>query len=129
MFSLKGKVALVTGAASGIGQAIARTFAEAGAHVFVADRDADGGVKTVADIVGTGAAADFLSLDVTREAECEAARAVVHDRFGRLDILVNNAGVGHVGTMLQTTGSDLDRLYGVNVRGMFNLTKRCLRGR
>lgn len=123
MFSLKDKVALVTGAGSGIGQAIAQTFAAAGAHVFVADRDEAGGAITVNSINERGGRTQFLPLDVTNEPQCEAVRQQVHSQFGRLDILVNNAGIGHVGTMLQTTGADLDRLYAVNLRGMFNLTK------
>jgi 2-keto-3-deoxy-L-fuconate dehydrogenase len=122
MFSLKDKTALVTGAASGIGQAIAKTFAGAGAHVFVADRDAIGAQATVDRIVEAGGAAEFVSLDVTSEEQCTSARDAVHGKFGRLDVLVNNAGIGHVGTMLQTNGADLDRLYAVNVRGMFNVT-------
>jgi 2-keto-3-deoxy-L-fuconate dehydrogenase len=128
MFSLKDKVAVVTGAASGIGEAIAKTFASAGAHVFVADRDRTGGEAVVNAIRGAKQSADFLELDVTSEAQCEAARAAVHAKFSRLDVLVNNAGVGHVGTILQTNGADMDRLYSVNVRGVFNLTKAFLSG-
>jgi NAD(P)-dependent dehydrogenase (short-subunit alcohol dehydrogenase family) len=128
MFSLKDKVALITGAASGIGRAIAEVFAGAGAHVFVADRDAAGGAGTVGIIRDAGGVAEFIPLDVTVEAQCEAARAAVHAKFGRLDVLVNNAGIGHVGTMLQTGGADLDRLYSVNVRGVFNVSKAFLPG-
>ncbi len=128
MFSLKNKVALITGAGSGIGAAIAEVLARAEAHVFVADRDAGGGRETVRRIVSAGGAADFLPLDVADEAQCELARQAVHERFGRLDVLVNNAGIGHVGTMLQTTGADLDRIYAVNVRGVFNVAKVFLPG-
>ena len=117
MFSLSNKVALVTGAGSGIGAAIAETFAGAGAHVFVTDRDEKAG-RTVADRIK----ADFLALDVAQEDQCERAAR----QAGRLDVLVNNAGIGHVGTMLQTTGTDMDRLYAVNVRGVFNVTKAFL---
>ena len=126
MFSLHNKVALVTGAASGIGASIAEVFAQAGARVFVADRDERGGRQTVETIHQAGGLGEFLHLDVTSEAQCEDARSAVHVGCGRLDILVNNAGVGHVGTLLQTTGADLDRIYSVNVRGMFNLTKSFL---
>lgn len=123
MFSLTNKQALVTGAGSGIGAAIAETFAAAGAHVLVTDRDEKSGRETTARINVKGRA-EFLALDVVNEAHCAAVTKPV----GRLDILVNNAGIGHVGTMLQTAGEDLDRLYRVNVRGVFNVCKAFLPG-
>ena len=126
MFSLKNKIALVTGAGSGIGASIAEVFARAGAHVYVADRDAKAGQATAASITATMATAEFLALDVSKEDDCERAREKLHASAGRLDVLVNNAGIGHVGTLLQTTGADLDRLYAVNVRGLFNVTKAFL---
>ena len=122
MFRLDNKVALVTGAGSGIGASIAEMFVGAGAYLFVADRDEVSGRKVAEAIQGKGNA-EFITLDVTNEPQCEQARRTVHEKFGRLDVLVNNAGIGHVGTMLQTTGADLDRIYAVNVRGMFNVTK------
>ena len=128
MFSLQNKVTLVTGAAAGIGKAIAEAFAQAGAFVYVADRDAQSGAETAMRIKAEQGMADFLPLDVSREEECERAGRHVLTAHGRLDVLVNNAGIGHVGTLLQTTGADLDRLYAVNVRGMFNLTKVFLPG-
>jgi 2-keto-3-deoxy-L-fuconate dehydrogenase len=123
MFRLDNKVALVTGAASGIGRAIAETFARAGASVYVADLDAKGGQETVKAVKAAEGEASFVSLDVTRERDCEAARDIVQAAHGRLDVLVNNAGIGHVGPMTQTTGADMDRLYAVNVRGVFNVTR------
>lgn len=128
MFSLQNKISLVTGAGAGIGKAIAEVFAQAGAFVYVADRDAKGGAETAMHIKAGQGAADFLPLDVSHEGECERAGRHVLTAHGRLDVLVNNAGIGHVGTLLQTTGADLDRLYAVNVRGMFNLTKVFLPG-
>ena len=119
MFDLTGKTALVTGAASGIGEAIAHALAHAGAHVFVTDRDDANGARVTKDITSAGKRATFLHLDVTSETDCRATEQAV----GSLDILVNNAGVGHVGTMQTTNGADLDRLYAVNVRGAFNVTK------
>jgi len=123
MFRLDNKVALITGAASGIGASVAEVFASAGARVYVADRDVKGGHGAVARIRSNQGQADFLELDVADESACARAAAAVHTVHDRLDILVNNAGIGHVGTLLQTDGTDLDRLYAVNVRGMFNLTK------
>ena len=128
MFRLDSKVALITGAGSGIGASIAEMFARAGANVFVADRDEVSGRKVAEAIRTAMGKADFVSLDVTSEQQCEQAQQTVREKFGRLDVLVNNAGIGHVGTMLQTTGADLDRIYAVNVRGMFNVTKVFLPG-
>ena len=123
MFSLQNKVALITGAASGIGAAIAEAFAGAGAHVYVTDREPKGAEQTVTRIKAAGGRGEFLSLDVTSEEQCESARQTLLSSQGRLDVLVNNAGIGHVGALPQTTGADLDRLYAVNVRGVFNLSK------
>lgn len=128
MFSLKDKITLVTGAGSGIGAAIAKTFAEAGAFVFVTDRDEPAGQGTVNALRSAGGQGEFLALDVSSESDCERVGNAVKARFGRLDVLVNNAGIGHVGTLLTTTGADLDRLYAVNVRGVFNVTKVFLPG-
>src|SRR6266536_5366031 len=126
MFSLKNKITLITGGGSGIGASIAEVFAQAGAHVYVADCDSKGGQDTVTRIKAGRRSAEFLALDVSKEEDCARARQAVHASFGRLDVLVNNAGIGHVGTMLQTTGADLDRLYAANVRGRFNVTKAFL---
>jgi 2-keto-3-deoxy-L-fuconate dehydrogenase len=114
MFDLKNKTALVTGGASGIGAAIATIFSEAGAKVWIADRDEANG-KTVATKIG----GSFLSLDVASEADCLRAAQTV----GALDVLANIAGIGHVGTLLNTTPADMDRLFAVNVRGIFNCCK------
>jgi 2-keto-3-deoxy-L-fuconate dehydrogenase len=124
MFKLTNKIALVTGGGSGIGAAICETFSRAGAEVIVVDRDATGGNSTAAKIFATGARAKFLPLDVSNDSACETLAREI----GRVDILVNNAGIGHVGTILQTTAADLDRLYNVNVKGVFNLSKAFLPG-
>jgi 2-keto-3-deoxy-L-fuconate dehydrogenase len=128
MFKLTDKIAFVTGAASGIGASIAQTFAEAGAFVWVVDRDDTGGNATTEAIRAAGGKAEFLHLDISREEDCASVAAVVHERSGSLDILVNNAGIGAVGTAVQATGGDLDALYAVNVRGTFNVTKAFLGG-
>lgn len=124
MFDLTGKTALITGAGSGIGRAIAQRFAAAGAKVLVAEINEAGGRETVALVTKAGGAAEFFPLDVTDE----GAAAALAAKLGAPHLLVNNAGIGHVGTMLQTTAADLDRLYRVNVRGVFNVTKAFLPG-
>jgi NAD(P)-dependent dehydrogenase (short-subunit alcohol dehydrogenase family) len=119
MFRLDSRKALVTGAASGIGEAIAHALSRAGAAVVVADIDADNGERVAQACGAQAAGGRFISLNVADETNCQR----VADEIGPIDILVNNAGIGHVGTIEQTAGADLDRLYGVNVRGVFNVTK------
>lgn len=128
MFSLQNKITLVTGAGSGIGAAIAEVFAQAGAFVFVTDRDEKTGPETVARIKSQNGQAEFIALDVALEEQCQQTAQYVSRAKLRLDVLVNNAGIGHVGTMMQTNGADLDRLFAVNVRGVFNVTKAFLPG-
>ena len=123
MFSLAKKIALVTGAGSGIGAAIAETFAQAGARVFVADRDEAGMQRTCEKIAASGGAAHALKLDITNESEIAAAHEAVAEP---LDILVNNAGVGCVGTILKTSLAEMNRLIGVNVNGTFLVTRAFL---
>ncbi|MBX7060651.1 MAG: SDR family oxidoreductase [Pyrinomonadaceae bacterium] len=126
MFDLSGKTALVTGAASGIGEAIAHVLADAGASVVLADIDEIAGREAADRIIQSGDSAQFMQLDVSDDDNCRAVAAQVIEECDILDILVNNAGIGHVGTILQTESQDLDRLFSVNVRGMFSLTKAFL---
>jgi NAD(P)-dependent dehydrogenase (short-subunit alcohol dehydrogenase family) len=126
MFDLSGKTALVTGAASGIGEAIAYTLAGAGCFVYAADIDEIGGERVASRLEEQGMKCQFLRLNVAESSECSAVRAKVLEAGGDIDILVNNAGIGHVGSILDTTEEDLDRLYSINVRGMFSLTKAFL---
>src|SRR4030095_11563856 len=90
------------------------------------DRDEKGGRETTARIKEGNGMAEFIPLDAAREEDCARAAQLVQWGRSRLDVLVNNAGIGHVGTMMQTSGADLDRLYAVNVRGVFNVSKALL---
>jgi len=119
MFRLEGKNAVVTGAGSGIGRAIALTFAAQGARVFVLERDERSAGETVAAVRAAGGAASAVPCDVASAASVATAFEQVDHDTTRLDILVNNAGIAHIGTVESTTEADLDRIYGVNVKGVF----------
>ena len=116
MFRLDGKHAVVTGAGSGIGRAIARTFAAQGARISVLERDEHAGAATADEIRGAGGDADVIACDVSNAASVTSAFTSV---AGRIDILVNNAGVSHIGTATTTSEADMDRLYAVNVKGVY----------
>jgi NAD(P)-dependent dehydrogenase (short-subunit alcohol dehydrogenase family) len=125
---LEDKSALVTGAASGIGRATALAFGREGARVAIADIDHDGGEATVAMIREAGGDARFLSADVTREAEVEAAVRAAIDAFGCLDCAVNNAGItGAPGPIQDLAQGDFERVIALNLRGVFLCLKHEIR--
>jgi meso-butanediol dehydrogenase / (S,S)-butanediol dehydrogenase / diacetyl reductase len=113
---LLGKVAIVTGAGSGIGRETARLFAAEGATVVVADRDGGAAERVAAEIGGKARAA---TVDVAQEAAVRALIEAAAAQHGRLDILVNNAGYGFAGTVVDTSEQDWDALMAVNVKGVF----------
>jgi 2-keto-3-deoxy-L-fuconate dehydrogenase len=117
---LQDRAAVVSGAGSGIGRAIALRFARAGARVALLDVAADAAAEVAREIERAGGTAGAFPCDVTRQAEVRAAFAAAAERFGPVDALVNSAGVAHIGTVEQTTEEDLDRLYAVNVKGVYN---------
>jgi 2-keto-3-deoxy-L-fuconate dehydrogenase len=120
---LKGKVAVVTGGGSGIGQAICLRFGREAARVAVLDVDAATGEDTAGRVRAAGGSAEFFRCDVSVQAQVEAVFGAVQQRLGPIDVAVNNAGIAHVGTVETTTEAELDRVYGVNVKGVYN----CLR--
>jgi 2-keto-3-deoxy-L-fuconate dehydrogenase len=120
-FRLMGKVAVVTGGGSGIGRAIAETFAAHGATVHILDVDADAAEAVAAGIAAAGGAAAYHRCDVSDQVEVNAVFESILGS-GPVDILVNNAGVAHIGTVETTTEEDFDRLYRVNVKGLYNCT-------
>jgi len=119
MFELNGRMAVVTGAGSGIGAAIARVFAARGAHVAVVDRDEPAARQVTDEIVAAGGPASAHRCDVSQPADVDALVAALAAAHPRIDILVNNAGIAHVGTVETTTPEDLDRLYRVNIVGVY----------
>jgi NAD(P)-dependent dehydrogenase (short-subunit alcohol dehydrogenase family) len=121
--SLRGKVALVTGGAQGLGQATATALADRGASVVVADLQQARAEATAERIRAAGGQALALALDVRDDAAAEAAVATVCERFGRLDVLVNNAGVDRTAPVEELTLADWDRVVGVNLRAPFVLSR------
>ena len=119
MFRLDKKIAFVTGAGSGIGEQIARLFAQQGAHVILADIRMDAAERVAGEIQATGGSTRTQQLDVAEESQVKAAIELVAVTEGRLDILVNNAGVSHVGSILETSLQDWERVMRVNAGGVF----------
>lgn len=120
IFSLKGKTALVTGGQSGIGKAIVDLFASRGAHVYVLDLAAGVSLEQVDGNVIP------IPCDVAIESDVKYAISQIMKESNQLDIVVNNAGVSHIGTLEQTTEADLDRIYQINVKGMFHVAKAAI---
>ena len=118
---LAGKIAIVTGAASGFGEGIARKFVAEGARVVVADRDGDGARRVAASL---GAHAEGVRADVTKAADVEAMVRTAIERFDGLDVLVNNAGMGHLPQPLEgLPEDDFDRILAVNVKAIYLAAK------
>lgn len=125
LFSLADKTAVVTGGSKGIGESIARLFAGQGADVHILDVDEDAGEKVAGEINEGGGEAWFSKVDVSNQAEVSEVFNRIYQAKKRLDILVNNAGIAHVGKLEDTAEDDFDRVYSVNVKGVYNC---CLAG-
>ncbi|HYM31781.1 MAG TPA: glucose 1-dehydrogenase [Candidatus Cybelea sp.] len=119
MGQVQGKVAIVTGAASGIGAACAETLAREGAKVLLTDVDEARGAALARKIAESGGGAAYRNLDVTREEEWPGAVAAAEERFGRLDIMVANAGIGIMGPAVQMSLADWRKQTAVNLDGVF----------
>jgi NAD(P)-dependent dehydrogenase (short-subunit alcohol dehydrogenase family) len=124
--SLFGKVALITGGASGIGRATAELFSREGAAVAIIDIDAKSGEAAVESISRTGSEAIFIRCDVTKADQCGQAVDRVVKRWGRLDILFNNAGVTRRASVLETSEEEWDRVMDVNAKSIFLMSKAAL---
>lgn len=123
---LEGKIAIVTGAASGIGKAIATRLGALGATVVVADLNETGAVDTAKAIEAAGGVAMGLRADVTNIADARATVSAARERFGRLDILVNNAGWDRVEFFLENDTSHWDKVININLKGQMNFARAAL---
>lgn len=121
-FSLKNKVILITGGGSGIGKAMAETFVEMEAIVHILDQNSVQGQQVIADITAKNGTAYFHQCDVTQQKNVKNVISGIATEKG-IDALVNNAGIGFVGNVENTTEEDFDRLYNVNVKGVYNCIK------
>jgi len=116
MFQLNNKIALVTGGGSGIGKDVCKVLAKQGAHVIVVDLNADSAKGTVDEITTNGNTAEALTLDVTNQ----GAVTTSFEKLKSLDILVNCAGISHIGSATSTNEADFEKVFQVNVKGVYN---------
>jgi len=123
---LSGKTALISGAAQGLGAAMASRFAEEGAFVFIGDMKTDAGNQIVEKIRSKGGKAFFLTLDVTNEQNWIDAMAAIQTQAGRLDILINNAGINIREPIEEMKAENFDAMLAVNVKGPFLGTKHAI---
>ena len=118
-FRLDGKRAVITGGGSGIGRAIAHRFAVAGANICIVDLNRAQGESTANEIAAQGGQAHVYECDISSHEQVNRVFPEIFEQ-GRIDILVNNAGVAHIGNLERTTESDFDRIFRVNVKGVYN---------
>lgn len=124
---LAGKVALITGAASGIGRAIANTYAQEGAKVAIADINLEAANQAASEINATGAIAIGVEMDVTNEQSVEAGTAQIVAKFSQLDILISNAGIQIVNPIQDYSFSDWKKMQAIHVDGAFLTTRAALK--
>jgi len=120
---LKGRVSIVTGSASGIGRAAAIMFSRNGSSVVVADVDEDGGRHTVSEIERFHGKAIFVKTNVSRLVDTDNCVRKTVGEFGKLDCLFNNAGINPIGTLTETSEELWDRVLGINLKGMYSMSK------
>lgn len=123
---LKDKIAIITGAGSGIGRETAYTFVEEGAKVAVFDYNEEAGRATVGEIRSRGGDAEFFLVDVANRASVDAAVQRTVERWGRIDILINNAGITADARLEKMTEEQFDRVIAINLKGVFNCTQSVL---
>lgn len=120
-FQLDSKIALVTGGGSGIGESIGRVFARAGAQVHILDLNSDHAAQVAQSIREAGGAARHHSVDVTNQAQLVEIANQIAAEAGSIDILVNSAGISHIGKLDTTSEADFDKIYQVNIKGVYNM--------
>jgi len=120
MFDLSEKTAVITGGGSGIGKAIAILFAKQGADVAIIELNQANGEAVVKEITANGGKASCFACDVSKQVEVKGVFDDIHTKTGRINILVNSAGISHIGNLEKTSETDFDRIFTVNVKGVYN---------
>lgn len=120
MFQLTGKTAVITGGGSGIGKAIAILFARQEAHVAIIELNKANGEATIREITEAGGKATLYTCDVSKQAEVKSVFDQIYSDAGKVAILVNSAGISHIGNLEKTPEADFDRIFSVNVKGVYN---------
>ncbi len=126
MLDMTHKTVVVTGGGSGIGEAISTRFAEQGALVYILDVSQEAAIAVPNSITANGGQAKSMTCDVSNAAQTQGVIDTIVDETGRIDILINNAGIASVGTVESTPEEELDRIYAVNVKGIYTCTKACI---
>src|SRR5262245_2343688 len=125
--TLKNKVALITGAASGLGKAISQKFAENGAKIVVADLDLNAAEKTVSELKQQGTEAMAVLMDVTNEMQVEQGIEQAVARYGKIDVLISNAGLQTIAAINDLTYAQWQKIIAVHLDGAFLTTRACLK--
>jgi len=120
MFDLSDKIAIITGGGSGIGKSIAKVLASQGAVSCILDIDEEKGNNVVNEIKDSGGIGNFYYCDVSDQKAAISTIDKIHGQFNKIDILVNNAGISHIGKAHSTSEEDFDRIYRINVKGVYN---------
>lgn len=126
LFDLSQQTAIITGGGSGIGKSIAKVFAQQGAQVHILEINEEAGSATIQEIEELGGKAQVHPCDISRQSEVKSLAQQIYQAEGSIDILVNNAGIAHIGTVESTSEEDMDRVYSVNIKGVYNGMHACI---
>lgn len=126
IFDLTSQSAVVTGGGSGIGKSIAAVFAQQGAHVHILELDEESGQSTRTEIEQAGGKATLHLCDMAKQTEVTSVAQRIYEQSGAVNIWVNNAGVAHIGNVETTTEEDFDRIYSINIKGVYNGMHACV---
>ena len=124
--SIAGRAVVVTGGTRGIGKGIARVFASRGARVLITGRDEDAAKATAAELAAAGGDVSYLLADVSSREDCRRVAAIAQERLGGVDVLCANAGIFPEASLEDVTESDLDQVFGVNLKGTILSVQACL---